>query len=246
MNIGGVELDVKDRAGVGPALVLLHDGLGSVGLWRSVPQALHETTGRRVVTYSRAGYGHSGPASMPRRVDYMHHEADVVLPAVLAALGIERPVLVGHSDGGSIALLTAGGGLPLDRLVLLAPHVIVEDITVASIAAAREAYATTDLRERLGRHHDDVDAAFRGWNDIWLSPEFRSWDIADRLPAITVPVLVIQGLDDPYGTTRQLDLIEAGVSGPFERLLVPDVGHAPHLEAPDRVLPVIASFLAAD
>ena len=176
-----------------------------------MPAALHEATGRRVVTYSRAGYGRSGPAALPRPVSYMHHEADVVLPALLDGLGIERPVLVGHSDGASIALLHAGAGRPVAGLVLLAPHVVVEDVSVASIAAARDAYATTDLRDRLARYHDDVDATFRGWNDVWLSPAFRSWDITDRLPAIDAPVLVIQGEDDPYGTTRQVDLIAAGV-----------------------------------
>jgi pimeloyl-ACP methyl ester carboxylesterase len=241
--VDGVDLDVEDRPGSAPALVLLHEGLGSIGLWRGVPAALHEATGRCTVTYSRAGYGHSGPAELPRPVTYMHHEADVVLPALLAALDIDQPVLVGHSDGASIALLFAGAGLPVTALVLLAPHVIVEDVTVASIAAAREAYAATDLRKRLARHHDDVDVAFRGWNDVWLSAAFRAWDITDRLGAITAPVLVIQGADDPYGTTRQLDLIEHGVAGPVERLVLPGVGHAPHLEAPDAVAAAVVGFV---
>ena len=209
-----------------------------------MPAALHDATGRRTVTYSRAGYGRSGPVPLPRPLTYMHHEADVVLPALLAALGIERPVLVGHSDGASIALLAAGAGLPVGALVVLAPHVIVEDVSVAAIAAARTAYAETDLRERLARHHDDVDVAFRGWNDAWLDPAFRDWDITDRLPGITAPVLAIQGADDPYGTTRQLDLIAAGVRGPFERLVLPAVGHAPHLEAEAAVLAAIAAVIA--
>jgi pimeloyl-ACP methyl ester carboxylesterase len=242
--VDGVELDVEDRPGDGPALVLLHEGLGSIGLWRGTPATLHETTGRRVVTYSRAGYGRSGPASSPRAVTYMHHEADVVLPALLDRLGIDRPVLIGHSDGGSIALLAAGAGLPVDRLVLLAPHVIVEDVTVTSIREARAAFAATDLRVRLGRHHDDVDATFRGWSDIWLDPAFRRWDITDRLAAVTAPALLIQGADDPYGSVRQLDLIACGVSGPTEQLVLPGVGHAPHLEAPDAVLAAVAAFVA--
>ncbi len=244
MIVAGVELDTADRPGDEPALVLLHEGLGSVELWRGVPDALHAATGRRVVTYSRAGYGRSGPAVLPRPVSYMHDEADVVLPALLDGLAIERPVLVGHSDGASIALLHAGAGRPVAGLVLLAPHVVVEDVSVTSIAAARDAYATTDLRDRLARYHDDVDATFRGWNDVWLSPAFRSWDITDRLPAIDAPVLVIQGEDDPYGTTRQVDLIAAGVHGRCEQLLLPGVGHAPHLEAPAEALAAITAFVA--
>ena len=244
MIVASVDLDTADQPGDEPALVLLHEGLGSVELWRTVPDALHEATGRRVVAYSRAGYGRSGPAVLPRPVSYMHDEADVVLPALLDDLGIARPVLVGHSDGASIAVLHAGAGRPVAGLVLIAPHVVVEDVSVASIAAAREAYATTDLRDRLARYHDDVDATFRGWNDVWLSPAFRSWDITDRLAAIAAPVLVVQGADDPYGTTRQVDLIAAGLGGPCDVLLLPGVGHAPHLEAPAEVLAAITAFLA--
>jgi pimeloyl-ACP methyl ester carboxylesterase len=243
--VAGVDLDTADRPGDEPALVLLHEGLGSVELWRAVPDALHEATGRRVVAYSRAGYGRSGPAVLPRPVSYMHDEADVVLPALLDDLAIARPVLVGHSDGASIAVLHAGAGRPVAGLVLIAPHVVVEDVSVASIAAARDAYATTDLRDRLARYHDDVDATFRGWNDVWLSPAFRSWDITGRLAAITAPVLVVQGDDDPYGTTHQVDLIAAGVGGPCDVLLLPGVGHAPHLEAPTEVLAAITAFVAA-
>jgi len=235
-----VTIDVADLPGVEPAVVLLHEGLGCIAMWRDVPAALQEATGRRVVAYSRAGYGHSLPVALPRPVTYMHDEADEALPALLAQLGIEAPVLVGHSDGASIALLYRR---PVTARVVLAPHVIVEDISVASIAAARTAYETTDLRAKLARYHDDVDVAFRGWNDVWLSPEFRAWDITGRLAAITEPVLAIQGEADAYGTLRQLDLIEAGVSGPFERLVVPGIGHAPHLEAPDLVLPAIIEFL---
>jgi pimeloyl-ACP methyl ester carboxylesterase len=173
----------------------------------------------------------------------MHDQALSVLPPVLERLGVGQPVLVGHSDGASIALLAAGGGLAVTALVLLAPHVVVEDVSVAAITAARTAYDEGDLRRRLARHHDDVDVAFRGWNDAWLDPAFRDWDITDRLPAVTAPVLVVQGADDPYGTTRQLELVGDGVAGPVERLLLPGVGHAPHLEAPDAVLSAIATFV---
>jgi pimeloyl-ACP methyl ester carboxylesterase len=242
--VDGVDLDVADAAGGEPALVLLHEGLGSIELWRGFPAALRTLTGRRSVVYSRAGYGHSGPVPLPRPVTYMHHESDVVLPELLAALGVEQPILIGHSDGASIALLHAGARHPVAGLVLLAPHVVVEDVTVASIAAARRAYTTTDLRAKLSRYHDRVDVAFGGWNDVWLSPAFRSWAITERLSAITAPVLVIQGDADPYGTARQLDLIADGVSGPVEQRLLPGVGHAPHLEAPDEVATAIVSFVA--
>ena len=167
-----------------------------------------------MLVYSRHGYGRSAPTVLPRQVTYMHHEADVVLPEVLARFALEPPVLVGHSDGASIALLYAGAGHPVAGLVLIAPHVFVEDVTVSSIARARDTYAQTDLRDRLARHHDDVDATFWGWNDIWLLPAFRSWNIEDCLGAISCPVLLVQGDADPFGTTAQLDAIEAGVAGP--------------------------------
>ncbi len=244
MNIDGVELDTVDLPGAEPALVLLHEGLGCIELWRRFPRELQSATGRRVVVFSRAGYGRSGVAPLPRPVTYMHDEADVVLPALLYALAIERPVLVGHSDGASIALLYAGAGHAVTGLVVLAPHVVVEDVTVASIAAARTAYEAGGLRARLARYHDDVDNAFRGWNDVWLSPAFRSWEITERLAAIDAPVLAIQGADDPYGTLRQVELIEAGVAGPVERLVLPGVGHAPHLDAPDAVVSAITTLVA--
>ncbi|MCU1502409.1 MAG: alpha/beta family hydrolase [Ilumatobacteraceae bacterium] len=250
VEVDGVGLDTlvlpAGDAHVGPPLVLLHDGLGSVGLWRGFPAALHTALGEpKVVVYSRAGYGHSGPAPLPRPVTYMHHEADVVLAEMLRKLGIERPVLVGHSDGASIALLHAGAGHDVAGLVLLAPHVVVEDMTIASIDAARAAYVTTDLRARLGRHHDDVDRTFRGWNDVWLSPAFRSWNIEDRLAAIECPVLLVQGDEDPYGSLEQLDRIESGACGPVTRLVVSGVGHAPHLEAAEVTVAATAAFVGA-
>jgi pimeloyl-ACP methyl ester carboxylesterase len=244
LEVDGTALETSELPGIGgPPLVFLHEGLGCVEMWRAFPAAVHAAVGRpRALVYSRAGYGRSGPARLPRQVTYMHHEAEVVLPALVAATGIERPLLVGHSDGASIALLHAGAGHAASGLVLLAPHVFVEDVTVASIAAARDAYVATDLRTRLGRYHDDVDATFRGWNDVWLSPAFRAWDITDRLPAIDVPVLVVQGADDAFGTGRQLDAIAAGVRGPCTRVVVDGVGHAPHLEAPDVTLDAITAF----
>ena len=198
-----------------------------------------------MLVYSRHGHGWSAPLTGPRPVTYMHDEADRVLPALLQELGLERPVLVGHSDGASIALLHAGAGHAVTGLVLLAPHVFVEDCSVAAIAAARHAYATTDLPAKMARHHRDPDAMFYGWNDIWLAPEFRSWNIEDRLATITAPVLLVQGTDDQYGTLAQLDAIERGVGGPVERLVIPGVGHAPHLESPATTHAAVAAFVSA-
>jgi pimeloyl-ACP methyl ester carboxylesterase len=172
----------------------------------------------------------------------MHDEADAVLPEVLAEAALECPLLVGHSDGASIALLYAGAGNAVAGLVLLAPHVVVEDITVSAIAAARAAYEDDDLRSRLARYHDDVDNTFWGWSDVWMSPAFRSWDITDRLPAIAAPMLLIQGDADPYGTLVQLDLIEAAVAGDVRRVVLPGVGHSPHHEARQQTVEAIAEF----
>jgi pimeloyl-ACP methyl ester carboxylesterase len=224
--------------------VFLHEGLGSAGLWRDFPGRVAEAVGRpTTLVYSRLGYGRSAPVALPRPVRYMHDEALEALPSLLDETGIDRPVLVGHSDGASIALIHAGAGFPVDALVLLAPHVFVEDRSIAGIEAATVAYEHGDLRRRLARHHDDVDGAFRGWNDVWLSPSFRSWDITGVLPAITCPVLVVQEQDDPYGTLAQVDAIERGVSGPVERLVLPGTGHSPHLDHPDAVIAAIMSVL---
>ena len=178
-----------------------------------------------------------------RAVDYMHTEADVVLPALLERLGIERPVLIGHSDGASIALLYAGAGNVVAGLVLLAPHVFVEDCSIAGIDAARVAYQEGDLAGRMVRYHRDSESTFRGWNDVWLSPAFRSWNIEDRLPRIDAPILLIQGADDQYGTLAQLDAIERGVVGPCQRIVLPDVGHSPHLEAPAATRDAVVAFI---
>src|SRR3954447_21373966 len=241
MRVNGVELDSKEIAGAEPALVFLHEGLGSVDLWREFPDRLAAETGRRALVYSRAGHGFSDVPSEPRTPRFMHDEALEVLPAVLSEAGIADPVLVGHSDGASIALIHAAAHA-VRALVLLAPHVFVEDLSVASIADAREAFAATDLRERMARHHRDAEATFRLWNDIWLAPEFRAWDITDVLPRIAAPVLAIQGEHDQYGTMAQIDAIEAGVGGPFERAVL-DARHAPHLEAPEETLRAAAEFI---
>jgi pimeloyl-ACP methyl ester carboxylesterase len=244
VSVGGRRIEAAEWPGdpARRALVLLHEGLGSVGLWRAFPHALAEATGRRVLAFSRHGHGRSEPPPRPRTPAFFHEEALEVLPEVLEQLGAREPILVGHSDGASIALIHAGRHA-VAGIALLAPHVIVEDVTVAEIRSARERYAEGDLRERMTRHHDDVDAAFWGWCDVWLNPEFRDWSLEDEAERVTCPVLLIQGVDDPYGSLEQLDRIEARVRGPVTRREVPG-GHSPHLEATGEVLAAIAAFAA--
>lgn len=232
-----------------PLIVFLHEGLGSVAMWRDFPRQLCEATGCRGLVYSRPGYGRSTPRGRDERwqPDFMHRQAHDVLPALLAALGIDTkaapPWLLGHSDGGSIALLHAAR-FPgrQSGAIVLAPHILVEDLSVDSIARARDAYLSTDLRSRLGRYHDDVDSAFWGWNDIWLDPRFRAWSIEDELGSITCPLLAVQGLDDEYGTLEQIRGIARRV--PQTRLLeLPDCGHSPHRDQPERLIDAIGAFM---
>ncbi|MGD1067897.1 MAG: alpha/beta hydrolase [Vulcanimicrobiaceae bacterium] len=226
-----------------PTIVLLHEGLGSVALWRDFPQLLAARTRCTVIAYSRRGYGASDPLAGPREPDYMHREATEVLPDLLDALAIERPILFGHSDGASIAIVYAGTFPDRVRaLVLEAPHVFVEDISLRSIAAAREAWETTDLRARLGRYHQHVESAFRGWNDAWLDPRFRAWNIEAEAARITAPVLVIQGEDDEYGTLAQVESIAARVPH-VQTVVLPDTGHSPHRDAPERIVARVATFV---
>jgi len=226
-----------------PTLVFLHEGLGSVAMWRDFPGRLAHATNCDAFIYSRYGYGRSEPLAAAHTVRYMHDEALVALPKLLDGWGVERPILVGHSDGGSIALIHAGGsGRAVMGLVLMAPHVLVEDISVASIAAARMAYETTDLRTRLARYHADVDSAFRGWNDIWLHPDFRAWNIEEYLPRVTCPVLAIQGADDEYGTMDQLARIERGVAD-TDLVALSDCRHSPHRDQPEAVIEVVRRFI---
>jgi pimeloyl-ACP methyl ester carboxylesterase len=243
LNGGPIEyVELPGDPDLGP-LVFLHEGLGSVSTWRGFPEEVASVTGRRALVYSRHGYGGSAGLRARRGVDYMHHEALEVLPGLLQALGYRRPVLVGHSDGASIALISAGtGAVDAAALVLLAPHVIVEDLTIAGIEAARESFLTTDLAGRLARHHTDPVSTFWGWNDIWLSPEFRQWDIRDLLPGVTCPVLAIQCADDPYGTLAQLDIIEGAIVGTMRRSVLQGCGHSPHLDQGTVV--AITAFLA--
>lgn len=228
-----------------PTVVFLHEGLGSVAMWKDFPAKLAAATGCATLIYSRIGHGKSERLPTPHQVDYMHVQALDVLPRLLAKLKIRDPILIGHSDGGSIALIHAGAAKwPVRALILEAPHVFVEDVSVTSIAAAKVAYQTTDLPKKLARYHEDPDGAFWGWNDIWLHPEFRHWNIEEFLPAIKCPVLVIQGYEDEYGTMAQLDAIERQVSGPVELVKLHECGHSPHRDQPQAALAAMVSFMS--
>jgi pimeloyl-ACP methyl ester carboxylesterase len=231
-------------------LVFLHEGLGSVAMWRSRegfwPAQVCAATGRAGVVYSRRGYGHSSGITDVRgsnrlAPDYMHQEAWQVLPELLDALEVERPVLIGHSDGGTIALLHAARH-PVSACVVMAPHVMVEDVSIAAIQAAREAYAHGHLRERLSKFHQDVDCAFWQWNDVWLSPGFRPFDIRNLCRSISDPVLALQGVDDAYGTLAQIEEI-APASGRIERHALANCGHSPHRDQAQQTLALIDAFL---
>lgn len=233
--------DVPGSPGRAP-LLFLHEGLGSVGLWRGFHHRVAAESGRRAVAYSRLGHGRSDPPPGPRTASFMASEAATVVPALCASLGLSRPVLVGHSDGATIALLAAAS-MPVSGVVVLAPHVLVEEFALTAIRAARAAFDDGDLRTRMARHHDDPDAAFRGWNDMWLAPEFREWDVRDRLGAITAPVLGLQGDDDPYGSLVHVRSVAERATGPVTVTELP-CGHAPHLELPDQTAAAITGFLA--
>ncbi len=229
-----------------PTIILLHEGLGCVALWRDFPAKLAEQTGCGVLAYSRFGYGASAPVRLPRPLTYMHDEALGVLGQVLDQARVRTAILLGHSDGGSIAAIYAGGvqDFRLRGAVLMAAHFFTEDMGIRSIEAAKLAYETTNLREKLARYHADVDNAFWGWNGAWLDPEFRKWRIDDYVPTIRVPVLLIQGSADEYGTLAQFDVFAAEAYCPVERLVVEGAGHSPHLTHGAQVLAAIAGFVA--
>ena len=227
-----------------PTLVLLHEGLGCVALWRDVPERLAAATGMGVFAYSRAGYGQSGPADLPRPLDYMTREAVDVLPRVLNAAGIQRAILVGHSDGATIAAIYAGSVVdPRVRgLVLMAPHFFTEEAGLAEIALAKEAFATGDLKDRMAKYHRDPEATFKGWNDAWLDPEFRDWDVSEVIDYLRIPTLAIQGRDDQYGTVAQVDEVANRSYAPVEVALLENCKHSPHLDQPDQTIDLIADF----
>lgn len=229
-----------------PVMVFLHEGLGSVALWKGFPDQLCERLGLRGLVYSRPGYGRSTPRAPDEHwaPDFMHRQAREVLPALLSALGIADPWLFGQSDGGSIALLHAASfPASVGGVIVVAPHLFVEDISVASIALARTTYLEKGLRERLARYHDDVDSAFFGWNDIWLSPSFRDWNIESELAAIRCPVLALQGEDDEYGTLRQVTAIRDHLPA-TEVVALPGCGHSPHRDQPDALIQAVNHFMS--
>jgi pimeloyl-ACP methyl ester carboxylesterase len=236
---------IGPRPGAAPTIVMLHEGLGSVGLWGSFPDAIAAATGAGVFVYSRAGYGQSRPGPLPRPISFMHEEACTVLPRVLDAIGFQRGFLLGHSDGASIATIYAGSVQDhrVRGLVLIAPHFFIEEFGIAEIERANAAFASGELREKLGRWHADADCAFRSWSEPWLHPDFRKWDITEALGYIRVPILIVQGEDDQYGTLKQLEVAEQECFCPVETAVLPGIRHAPHREAPERTVAVTADFV---
>ena len=227
-----------------PTIVMLHEGLGSAALWGDFPDRLQAATGAGVFVYSRAGYGASTKVALPRPLDYMSIEALEVLPELLEAIGFRRGLLLGHSDGASIAAIYAGGAGDhrVRGVVMIAPHFMVEEMGVAAIAQTRNAYETTGLKTKLARWHSDVDNAFYGWNDAWLDPKFRQWDISEYLAYIRVPVAILQGADDQYGTIRQIEIAREECYCPVDVTIVPGAEHSPQREAPEPTLNSITEF----
>ena len=250
LTIGASDLEYRmigPAPGDAPTIVMLHEGLGSAGLWGDFPEKLQAATGAGVFVYSRAGYGASTPAKLPRPLDYMHIEALDVLPKLLDQIGFRRGLLLGHSDGASIAAIYAGAHQDhrVQGIAMIAPHFIVEDISVTSIAEIKKAYETTDLKAKLARWHKDVDNAFYGWNAAWLDPKFRDWDISEYLAYIRVPVAILQGADDQYGTIRQVEIAQQECYCPVDVTVLPGAGHSPHREAPGATLNAISEFARA-
>lgn len=227
-----------------PTLVFLHEGLGSVSLWRDFPDELADLSGCGALVYSRLGYGGSDPIAVRRDVDFMHREAVETLPRLLEKTRVAKPILYGHSDGASIALLFAAAHPPQARaLVLEAPHVFVEELTVKNIAALGDVYREGELRNRLARHHRDVGSTFWSWNEVWLDPAFRDWNIESQLAAVSCPVLLLQGHDDQYGSVEQIHSVANGVAGDAEVTLLERCGHSPHRDRRDCVLERTARFV---
>jgi pimeloyl-ACP methyl ester carboxylesterase len=250
LHIDGSDLEYRmigPAPDAAPTIVMLHEGLGCSALWGDFPEKLQAATGSGVFVYSRAGYGASSPVTLPRPLDYMQREALSVLPKLLETIGFRRGMLLGHSDGASIAAIYAGGVQDhrVRALVLIAPHFFVEDVSVKSIADIRTSYETTGLREKLARWHTNVDNAFYGWNRAWLDPQFRNWDISDYLAYIRVPVAIIQGAADQYGTIRQVEIASEECYCPVDVTILAGAGHSPHREAPGGTLDAILEFTNA-
>ncbi|HDK46033.1 MAG TPA: alpha/beta hydrolase [Actinobacteria bacterium] len=244
LTVAGCRLDyrVMNESGLRPTVVFLHDGLGSIELWRTFPDDVVEATDHRGLVYSRYGHGWSDPATEPRPIDFVEREALVVLPSVLEQLDACVPVLIGHSDGGSISLVYAAHH-PVAALVLLAPHVFVEAVGLDTIATLGQQFADGELAGKMAKYHRDPVATFRAWNDVWLDRRFASWNIEYLLNRIECPVLLIQGRDDEYGTMAQIDAIERQIAGPVERVELNECGHAPHLSQPALTLEATVDFV---
>ena len=227
-------------------IVLLHEGLGCTALWRDFPQKLASATGLGVFVYSRSGYGGSDPARLPWPLDYMTQEAENILPKILDKIGFKSGFLLGHSDGASIAAIYAGvvSDSRLDGLILMAPHFFTEDIGLAAIAQAKENYDNGDLKPRLAKYHADPENAFRGWNDSWLDPGFKDWNITNALDNLHLPVLAVQGRDDQYGTLVQIEVIGQRASGPVRSVIIENCGHSPFVEKPAETLTAVVEFIA--
>lgn len=243
--VQGHGLEVQRIAGgpLGPELVFLHEGLGSVSHWKDFPARVAAETGCPATVYSRYGSGNSDVLIEARSVQYMHDEGLRVLPELLAKVKIDCPILIGHSDGASIAIIYAGAHNRVRGLVLLAPHVFVEDLSVRSIAEAKMQFETTNLPQKLARHHRDAAATFWGWNNIWLHPDFRRWNIEEYLPRIRCPILVIQGLQDQYGTLAQVEAIRMQAGGRVDVLTLDHCRHSPERDQPEKALKAITTFV---
>lgn len=247
VEIDGVRIERRTILGDPdkPWLVFLHEGLGSASLWRDFPDEIARRTGSRALIYSRRGYGKSDALDGPRAPDFMQREALSVLPRLLAHFSIERPILIGHSDGASIALIYAAASPDnAAGIVLMAPHVFVEDVSVASIEKVAARYLEGPLRDRLARHHDHVDDAFLGWANVWRLPAFREWSLRAEIARLACPALLIQGESDEYGSLAQIEAIAAGTSGPVTKLVLPDCGHSPQRDQPGAVARAIEAFVA--
>ena len=232
--------------GEAATIVLLHEGLGCVALWRDFPERLAQATGLGVFVYSRQGYGASDPVALPRPLDFMTREATEALPPLLDAIGFQRGILFGHSDGATIAAIYAGSveDLRVRGLILMAPHFFTEDSGLAEIAKARDAYRTGDLKPRLAKYHADVDGAFLGWADTWLDPGFKEWNVAEAIDYLRIPVLAIQGHDDQYGTLAQVEELYTRAYSPVDLAIFDACKHAPHLEQPELTLTAVTEFVS--
>jgi pimeloyl-ACP methyl ester carboxylesterase len=236
---------IGPRPDAAPTIVMLHEGLGSVGLWGSFPDAIAAATGAGVFVYSRAGYGHSSAARLPRSTSFLDEEAREVLPRILEAISFQRGLLLGHSDGASIATIYAGSVQDhrVRGVVLIAPHFFAEEIGLAEIRRARKSFDSGALREKLAKFHANVDGAFESWNGPWLDPAFETWDITDALGYIRVPILIVQGEKDQYGTIKQIEVAQQECYCPVEVALLPGVRHIPYRDAPELTLQTVADFI---